>query len=552
MRLLLSALLALGLPAQAQTLFHNGHFHDTDPGVAATAMLVDAGGRIVALGTAGELDDLAAGAARVDLGGGHVLPGLIDAHGHLLNLGFALLSADLVGTDSKEEVLARLRAFEARLPEGAWLTGRGWDQNRWPGTQFPTAADLDAAFPTRPVWLRRIDGHAGWANSAAMALAGRDLAGDWQPEGGRILRDADGHASGVFIDAAMALVGDAEPALGEDTRLRALELALAEAARLGLTGVHDAGVSVDTLRLLRRLADQDRLPVRVYAMADGDAEALDWLCREGRYRHPGGRLEMRSVKLYMDGALGSRGAALLRDYSDEAGNRGLLVTPRERIEAAITKAARCGIQANTHAIGDRANRLVLDAYARVLEGGDGAARFRIEHAQVVSEQDIPRFAELGVIASMQPIHATSDMPWAQARLGRQRLAGAYAWQRLAASGTRLAFGSDFPVEPVNPWFGLYAAITRQDARGEPPGGWLPDQRVDLAAALRGFTVDAAYAGFAEDEVGALAPGHRADFIVLADDPFLLPAPALRAMTVLSTWLDGRQVAGGAGTAGSAP
>lgn len=542
MRLLLITVLVVSLPAQAQTLFHNGHFHDSDPGMAATAMLVDAGGRIAGLGSMESLRDLAAGAERVDLGGGHVLPGLIDAHGHLLNLGFALLSADLVGADSKDEVLARLRAFEARLPEGAWLTGRGWDQNRWPGAQFPTAADLDAAFPGRPVWLRRIDGHAGWANSAAMALAGRDLSGDWQPEGGRILRDADGRATGVFIDAAMTLVGSAEPAPDEATRLRALELALAEASRLGLTGVHDAGVSLDTLALLRRLADQDRLPLRVYAMADGDAEALDWLCREGRYRHPGGRLEMRSVKLYMDGALGSRGAALLRDYSDEPGNRGLLVTPAERIEAAVAKAARCGIQANTHAIGDRGNRIVLDIYARVLAGGGDDARFRIEHAQVVDGRDIPRFAELGVIASMQPIHATSDMPWAQARLGRGRLSGAYAWQRLAGKGTRLAFGSDFPVEPVNPWFGLHAAVTRQDANGRPPGGWLPDQRVDLATALRGFTADAAHAGFAEDEVGSLAPGRRADFIVLPQDPFALAPDALREVTVASVWLDGRRVA----------
>ncbi|MBX3727051.1 MAG: amidohydrolase [Xanthomonadales bacterium] len=543
MRLLLSIALLLSLPLQAQTLFHNARFHGPDPGQAtATAMLVDAGGRIVALGTAEELDELAAGAARVDLGGAPVLPGLIDAHGHLLNLGMALMSADLVGADSKQEILARLQRFEARLPEGAWLTGRGWDQNRWPDATFPTAADLDAAFPGRPVWLRRIDGHAGWANSAALALATRDLSGDWQPDGGRILRDEEGLATGVFIDAAMALIGSAEPAPDEATRVRALELALAEASRLGLTGVHDAGVSLDTLRLLRRLADQDRLPLRVYAMADGDAEALDWLCREGRYRHPDGRLEMRSVKLYMDGALGSRGAALLRDYSDEAGNRGLLVTPRERIESAVAKAARCGIQANTHAIGDRGNRMVLDIYARVLEGSYGDSRFRIEHAQVVGAPDIPRFAELGVIASMQPIHATSDMPWAQARLGRDRLAGAYAWQRLAGAGTRLAFGSDFPVEPVNPWFGIHAAVTRQDAEGRPPGGWLPDQRVDLATALRGFTVDAAYAGFAEDEVGGLVPGRRADFIVLSDDPFSLPSARLRGVTVVSTWLDGRKVA----------
>jgi predicted amidohydrolase YtcJ len=531
-------LLILALPASAATLFHNAQFLNLDAASEPVeAMLVGSDGRILALGPFAALSAQHPDAGRHDLGATVVLPGLIDAHGHLLNLGLALMSADLAGARSKDEVVQRLQRFAATLPEGAWLTGRGWDQNLWPEAEFPTAADLDAAFPDRPVWLRRVDGHAAWGNSAALLAATRELSGDWHPEGGRILRDDQGRATGVLIDTAMGLIQ--APAPDTAVKRRALELAVAEAARLGLTGVHDAGVSLEILGYLREMADAGRLPIRVYAMADGDGPTLDWLCQHGPYRHPGGRLQMRAVKLYADGALGSRGAALIEDYSDEPGNRGLLVTSEERLRAAVAKAVRCGIQANTHAIGDRANRMVLDLYQELVPDGERAARrFRIEHAQIVARDDLPRFAELGVIASMQPIHATSDMPWAGLRVGRDRLYGAYAWQRLRESGARLAYGSDFPVEPVNPALGLYAALTRQDADGEPPGGWLPDQRQDLGATLHGFTLGAAYAGFAEDEVGSLAPGKRADFIVLEQDPFALEAPALRTLQVQSTWVDG--------------
>lgn len=541
---LLALLATLAMPSllRADTLVSAARIHTGSDAAPATAMRIDEDGRIAELGDRDALRAAHPDARHVDVGDAIVLPGLIDAHGHLLNLGFALLSADLVGAASKDEIVERLRRHAARLPPDAWLTGRGWDQNRWPDAQFPTAADLDAAFPERPVWLKRIDGHAGWANSAALARVSVDLSGDWQPEGGRILRDDAGVATGVFIDAAMALVNAAEPAPTPALRRQALQLAVAEAARHGLTGVHDAGVGLDTLALMRELADAGTLPIRITAMADGDGATLDWLCDHGAYRHPGGRLQMRAVKLYADGALGSRGAALLADYRDDAGNRGLLVTPRARLRAAIAKAVRCGVQANTHAIGDRGNRLVLDLYADLLPADERAARrFRIEHAQIVAPEDLPRFAELGVIASMQPIHATSDMPWAAARVGADRLRGAYAWQHLRGSGARLAFGSDFPVEAVNPFRGLHAAVTRQDLAGQPPGGWLPGQRVDLATALAGFTRDAAWAGFAEDEVGRLAPGFRADFIVVDRDPFAVPARELADIVVQSTWLDGRRV-----------
>ncbi len=510
----------------------------TDSRPIAEAIAWDATGRIVAVGTREEVVAHAPGAKLHDAGGATVVPGLIDAHAHLMGLGLALMNADLVGTRSKSDVLARLRDFEKSLPQGAWLLGRGWDQNDWPEKFFPTAADLDAAFPDRPVWLERIDGHAGWANSAAMRRVARDLAGDWQPDGGRIVRDV-GKPTGVFVDAATSIVSDVVPPPDDAFRKEALTRALAATASVGLTGVHDMGTSAADLDLFGNFAGQGRLTLRVVAYADGDSRALDDRCRSGPYMHPSGRVRMSGVKFYADGALGSRGAALIEPYSDDPGNRGILVTPPEMLRAGMEKARRCGLQVATHAIGDRGNRLVLDDYAEVL-GKDAAGdhRWRIEHAQVVSLADIPRFARLNVIASMQPTHATSDMPWAEARIGRVRLAGAYAWRRFEQAGVRLALGSDFPVESVDPRLGLYAAVTRQDLDGEPPGGWLPDQKLSPLEALRGFTTDAAWAGFMEDEVGRLAPGLRADFVVLDADPLASPPERMPKIRVLSTWIDG--------------
>ena len=518
--------------------------HTSDPQrPVAEALAWDEGGRVLAVGTVQEVLARYPQATRIDAAGKTVIPGLIDAHGHVMGLGYALMRADLVGANDKTEVIARLREYEKQLPTGAWLLGGGWDQNDWPEKTFPSAADLDAAFPDRPVWLDRVDGHAGWANSAALramaATSARSLAGDWQPEGGRIVREGD-EPTGIFVDAAMGLVNAVVPAADEAFRERALAKALAMAVRNGLTGAHDMGVSREDLALLKRFADSGRLPLRVDAYADGDSGALADLCAHGLYRHAGGRLQMRGVKLYMDGALGSRGAALLEDYSDDHGNRGLLMTDPAAFESAVRKARDCGVQVATHAIGDRGNRLVLDAYQRVLEGED-SLRWRIEHAQVVSLQDIPRLQPMGVIASMQPTHATSDMPWAEERVGKQRIAGAYAWRRMLDSGARLALGSDFPVESPDPRLGLYAAVTRQDRDGQPPGGWLPDQKLSATEALRGFTSDAAYAGFDEGEVGRLAPGLHADFVILEDDPLSVPAAQLDDLRIRSTWVDGKPV-----------
>jgi len=537
---------ARGADAAGVTVLTAARIHTSDPQQPhAGALAWDGAGRVLAVGDAAPLLARYPDARRIDAGNATVIPGLIDAHGHIMGLGYALLRADLTGTRDKNEALARLRDYEKQLPPGAWLLGGGWDQNHWPGKAFPTAADLDAAFPQRPVWLERVDGHAGWANSAALraaaAQAPRSLDGDWHPEGGRIER-RNGKPSGVLIDRAMDLVYAVVPPLDDAQREQALGKALDTAVRNGLTGVHDMGVSREDLALMKKLADAGRLPLRIDAYADGDKEALADLCAEGLYRHAGGRLQMRGVKLYADGALGSRGAALLEDYSDDRGNRGLLVTEPAALESAMRKAKGCGVQVATHAIGDRGNRIVIDLFEQVLgQDKDDDHRWRIEHAQVVSLQDIPRLAPLGVIASMQPTHATSDMPWAQDRVGPQRILGAYAWQRFLHSGARLALGSDFPVESPDPRLGLHAAVTRQDRHGHPTGGWLPEQRLSAAEALRGFTADAAWAGHDEREVGRLAPDLRADFVVLASDPLAGATPALDTLEILSTWVDGQPV-----------
>ena len=542
---LLLCLVATPLAAPAaETLMLAGRIHTLDPArPQAQAMVFDDAGRILALGAATELAPRYPAARRLDLGDATVIPGLIDAHGHVAGLGLSQLNANLGGAASTEEVVTRLRAFAATLPSAdSWIVGRGWDQNLWPGKAFPTAAVLDAAFPDRPVWLRRVDGHAGWANSAAMRLAKRSPDGDWQPDGGRIER-VDGKATGVFIDTAMDAIEGVIPDLDEATATRVLELGMQQAVASGLTGVHDAGMPLSQMRRYIRLADAGRLPMRITAWAEGDGDALQWLCDNGLYRHPGGRLQMRSVKVYADGALGSRGAAMLADYSDDPGNRGLLLNTPVQLLSIARKARACGVQVATHAIGDRGNRNVIEAYEQALgaEGLRSDHRWRIEHAQIIAPEDIARVARNGFIASMQPTHATSDMPWAEDRVGPDRVLGAYAWRRFRDAGVRLAFGSDFPIESVEPRLGLYAAVTRADLKGLPAGGWMPQEKVTMHEALRGFAIEAAHAGFSEGEVGSLAVGKRADFVVLRDDPHQLPASALPSLEIRATYVDGKAV-----------
>lgn len=505
------------------------------------AMLVD-DGKVVATGESATMRARAEGAKVVDGQGRTLLPGLIDAHGHVMGLGTMKRQADLTASTSLDDALAKIKAFASANAGSAWIVGRGWNQVTWKLGRFPTAKELDVAVGDRPVWLERVDGHAAWANSAAIRLAGVDRS-TADPAGGRIERDAEGHPTGVFVDSAMDLVASKVPPLTARQNAAALDAALEEMARVGLTGVHDAGVDAETVALYKRYATEGRLTLRIHAMIGGTGEEFDRLAKDGPISGFGNEvLDVRSVKLYADGALGSRGAALLAPYSDDAHNRGLLFHAPDELTAMIGKALAKGYQVGVHAIGDAANREVLDSFeAAFAKHGGRQLRNRIEHAQVVALADIPRFRALGLVASMQPVHATSDMNMAEDRVGAERIRGAYAWRRFLAQGTVIAAGSDFPVESPNPFFGLYAAVTRQDHAGRPPGGWYPDQDLRLVEAFRAFTLDAAWAAGRDDRLGTLEPGKWADFILVDRDIFAVEPQRIWSTEVLETWLGGRRV-----------
>jgi predicted amidohydrolase YtcJ len=524
-------------------LIHNAQIYTMERDFStAVAMLFDRSGKIHKLGDEKAMLKTYPDARRINLHGKTVIPGLIDSHAHLYQLAISQSQAQLYGTTSIEEVIRRLREHERRLNDGDWLLGGGWDQNDWPVKAFPDRKDLDMAFPDRPVWLSRIDGHAAWANSAALAMVDRDLSGDWQPQGGHIYRDVNDKASGVLVDGAMALVQKIVPEISPELLLASLDLVLQQMLSLGLTGVHDLGINQSALELYQQRIAAGQFPTRVYAFADGVGETMDWLCGNGAFEDESGRLTMRAVKLYIDGAMGSRGAALLADYTDDAGNSGLLFMSADDLEASIDKALACGLQVGVHAIGDRGNRVALTALESSIERyPENPGRHRIEHAQTVTAADIPRFSKSDIIAAMQPTHATSDMYWIEDRLGPQRVLDAYTWRSLIDSGVRLALGSDFPVEQVNPMLGIHAAVTRQDVKGWPQGGWYPQENLSREEAVRGFTLDAAYAGFMENSVGSLAAGKRADFIVLDKNIFEVEASEIHSIKVLQTWLDGEVV-----------
>jgi predicted amidohydrolase YtcJ len=485
----------------------------------------------------------------IDITGATVVPGLIDAHGHLYGLGLSLDTVKLVGLATFDEAIGRVKSRAATAQPGEWILGRGWDQNRWPGKQFPTAAPLDAAVPDHPVWLRRVDGHAGVANSAAMRVAGV-TASTPDPEGGRIIRDAGGNPTGVFVDTAQNLIDRAVPAPSFELRKRRVLAGAQKIAENGLTEIHDPGADDETIRAVRELIDEKRFPIRDYAMISDNSSSLDAWFKRGKLMHYGGHLTVRSIKLYADGALGSRGAALLAPYNDDPGNTGLLISKEEHLADVARRARAAGFQVNTHAIGDRGVRNAIDAYESA--GVTAQERFRIEHFQVSAPSDFSRIARDGIIASMQPTHATSDMYWAEDRVGPERIKGAYAWRTVLNSGARLALGSDFPVEEVNPFFGIHAAVTRQDQKGWPAGGWYPDQKLTLAEAIRGFTKDAAYAAFEENSRGTIEPGKLADLTIIEGDLYAMPPSELFKAKVRYTVVGGEIVYAGAGGATPTP
>ena len=498
-------------------------------------------GTIAAVGTAAEIERFRGpGTRSLDHPTAFAIPGLIDAHGHMESLGAAREQLDLRGVASLEEAARRVKEFARSSPTGSWITGRNWDQSLWPGGAFPTADVLDQAVPGRAVWLRRVDGHAGWASSEAMRLAkvGKETQA---PSSGQIIRDAAGLPTGVFIDGAMGLVGRAVPSPGEDAIKRRLLAAQQFVLEQGLTSVHDAGISRSVAEAYRELDREGRLVVRIYGMASlPSGGEVAFVSQRPAAPLENARFELRAVKLLIDGAMGSRGALLFEPYHDDPKNSGLLLIDPGLLESITTAALRNGWQVCTHAIGDKGNSLVLDAFAAARKAVPEARdpRLRIEHAQVVRKKDVARFAELGVIASMQPSHASDDLRWADARLGPGRVDGAYAWRWFAQAGVKLAHGSDFPVEIVNPFWGIYAGITRQDAEGKPPGGWHPEQKLSLDETLRGFTAGAAFAAFAENRLGVLKPGYRADLTVIDRDLFESDPARLLGSGVVATVIDG--------------
>ena len=480
---------------------------------------------------------------RIDGKGSTLLPGLIDAHGHISSLGASLRSVDLTGAASETEAAQRVQQFSGDDPaaDQSWIQGRGWNQVLWPERQFPDRRSLDAVAPNRPVALSRVDGHAMWVNSKALALAGID-ASTPDPEGGQIIRDRSGEPSGVLVDNAMDLVFEAIGVASLEAVEADIVRGLEAAAATGLTSVHDAGVSAQEIQAYRNLQAAGRLPIRVYPMLSVLDPDNDPLLDEGPFRSEDGMLHVRSVKISADGALGSRGAALHRDYSDMPDHTGLLLLSDEELSQHIGRSAQAGFQVNVHAIGDLANTRVLEKFADINQSPKiRAQRHRVEHAQILRPQDINQFAKLDVIASIQPTHATSDKNMAEDRLGASRLEGAYAWNTLLRSQARLAGGSDFPVEPANPLYGLHAAVTRTDREGEPLGGWRPEEKLSRADALSLFTEWAAYAGHEEEFLGRLAPGFAADFVLVKDDFFAQSEQAIWQNEVLVTVVAGKVV-----------
>lgn len=537
-----AAALALAAPALADTLIDNvdGLTIDATGGVERfTGLLIGDDGRIVQVLHRGEkrpgkTDYFVDGKGQV------MVPGMIDSHGHVMSLGFSALTLDLTETRSLAEALEKIAAYAKANPDRPWILGRGWNQELWPEKRFPTAAELDAVVSDRPVWLGRVDGHAGWANSKALTAA-NVTALTKAPAGGSIERLKDGRPAGVLVDNATELVDKAVPAPRPEDR----DLALAKAQDIllarGVTAIADMGTTIEEWQAFRRAGDNGALRIRIMAYAGGTENMAliggpgpsPWLYDD--------KLRLNGVKLYADGALGSRGASLKAPYSDAPAAKGLRVTADTQLKNFISRAALDHFQVAIHAIGDEANAAALTAIEDMNQTYTGDRRWRIEHAQIVDPIDIPRFAKAGVIASMQPVHETSDRLMAEARLGPNRLRGAYAWASLAASGAKLAFGSDVPVEISDPWAGFAAAISRTGPDGQPFGGWQPQERVSRELALTAYTANGAWAGFAEGRFGRLQRGERADFLLIDRDPMLATPAEIRATQVMQVWIGGRLV-----------
>jgi predicted amidohydrolase YtcJ len=512
-------------------LLTNGRIHTLDASESVVDTLVVRDGRIAFAGRRADINPAVA-EETIDLAGRAVYPGLVDGHAHLMSLAKGRLELRVAHMPTEDVAAAAVSRTAATAGPNDWITGRGWDQTLWPGKAFPTRTSLDRAAPTHPVALIRVDGHAIWANSAALRIAGVDRhTGD--PHGGRVVKDAGGEPTGVLVDAAMELMRAVIPAPSEARFDQAVREAIAECLAKGLTGIHEMGADLTALTSYRRLVERGQFPFRNNLAVSGRKAWAEYRER-GREVIGDGRVVVGALKLWLDGALGSRGAALHDCYCDDPTNRGLVLIPQEELERTLREARDAGFQACVHAIGDRANTLALDAMEKV---GVGGRRWRVEHAQILTPSDIPRFQRLGVVPSMQTTHCTSDMRWAGERLGPERLAGAYAWRSVLDTGTIIANGSDFPVEDPNPFHGIHAAVTRRPLEGDDPG-WQPEQRMTRREALRSFTTWNAWAAGQESDLGSLERGKRADLVVLTDDVATCDAGRIKDVTPVITMVGG--------------
>ena len=519
--------------ANGYTPLYKGKMRHGEVNTFTTLVIKD--GKVVKTGP-DSLKNSFPGATLIDANGKTLLPGLIDAHGHVIGLGENLSQLDVRGAKSVDEITAKLNEF-AKDKEG-WIIGRGWNQELWSDTRFPTAADLDKVVSDRPVILSRVDGHAIWVNSKALELANIN-ADTPAPAGGEIIKDEFGKPTGIFIDKAETLVTQHMPATSAQSVSNALDAAGKHLLSLGITSTHDAGIDKTTWQVYKQRAELGTLPLRIVAMLSAASPDLNMMLKAGRYQDAQDFLSIRSVKIYADGALGSRGAALIEEYADRANHFGLMLETQQKLEQLFTLTFKSGFSANTHAIGDRANKIVLDAYQNVFKQTGGILlRNRMEHAQIVSPEDIPRFKTLKIIPSMQPVHATSDMHMAEQRLTDKQLKGAYAWQTFLEQGSTIAAGSDYPVELANPFDGLYSAITRMDHNQLPENGWRASEVLSREDALRAFTLGGAYAAHQEFKLGSLEQGKWADFILVDQDYFKVPIEQLYKTQVLQTWIAG--------------
>jgi predicted amidohydrolase YtcJ len=530
-------------PAPADLILVNTKIYTVDDSHPYVDAMAVRGGRVAFVGSTREALLLRGPSTQVlDLAGRTVIPGMVDAHAHLFDLGTFLRDIDLTDTRSFDAIVTRVAGRVKDLPTGRWVIGRGWDQNKWGDTRFPTHDALSRVTPNNPVILGRIDGHAILANAAAMKAAGVTAA-TRDPAGGRIEHTATGEPTGVFVDNARSLVERVVPPLSHDEIRSATLAAIAESNRWGLVGLHDPGEPERVLDVFEELAKDGRFNLRVYGMISDDSAAIEHYFQRGPQSGLyDNHLWIRTIKLYADGALGSRGAALLDPYADDPKNVGLLRSTPEHLRDVSVRALQHGFQVATHAIGDRGNRVALDAYQAALEKVPTVDhRFRIEHVQILDHADVPRFAQLGVIPSMQAVHQTSDMYWVATRVGPSHVLGAYAWRSLLQTGVIIPNGSDFPVERVSPLYSFHAAVSRQDEHDWPPGGWYPEQRMTRDEALKSMTIWPAYAAFQEQLMGSLTPGKLADFDVLDRDIMVVPASEILGTQVLATYIGGRVV-----------